>query len=280
MAEQNTSFRAGDIRAIDASYQPFPSFDAWSKHPVNLTRWNRYTRQLKQRRTTASPELLKKANDLVRRAAAVDTGAIEGLYEVDRGFTFTIATQAAFWETALAEKGEEARGYIEAQLEAYEYILDLATEETPISEASIRSLHEIMCRSQETYAAITEIGPQQVQLKKGEYKSFPNHVRGRSGDIHAYAPADITPSEMYRFIQELRSESFVNAHPAPQASYAHYAFVIIHPFADGNGRVARALSSVFTYRAQSVPLLILFERRNEYIDALSLGFQLNLCPKT
>ena len=238
------------------------------KVELDLLRWERYTSQLERRRETAPPELLAKAQSVVRRAAAVDTGAIEGLYEVDRGFTFTVATEAAFWQAALGEKGEEVRGYIEDQLEAYEYILNLATQETPLSEASVRSLHEIMCRSQETYSAITEIGPQKVQLKKGEYKTSPNHVRGRDGEIHAYAPVDVTPSEMYRLIQELRSEAFLNAHPVLQASYAHYAFVLIHPFADGNGRVARALASIFTYRAQSIPLLILFEKRGEYIDAL------------
>src|SRR5207248_11771890 len=42
-----------------------------------------------------------------------------------------------------------------------------------------------------------------------------------------------------------------------------------HPFADGNGRVARALASVFTYRAISVPFLVLFEHRQPYYDALS-----------
>jgi Fic family protein len=43
---------------------------------------------------------------------------------------------------------------------------------------------------------------------------------------------------------------------------------VIHPFADGNGRVARALGSVFTYRSSSVPLLILVENRQNYLDSL------------
>src|SRR5260370_33257842 len=39
-------------------------------------------------------------------------------------------------------------------------------------------------------------------------------------------------------------------------------------FADGNGRVARALASVYTYRSLSVPLVILSEHRLDYYDAL------------
>jgi hypothetical protein len=53
-----------------------------------------------------------------------------------------------------------------------------------------------------------------------------------------------------------------------QAAYAHYAYVCIHPFADGNGRVARALSSVFLYRSPGVPLIVFADQRNEYYDAL------------
>lgn len=258
-----------DVRAIDATYRPFPAFGEWLGFKLDSARWRRYTTGLEQYRKTVSSGVLAKAQNIVRRAAAVDTGALEGLYEVDRGFTFTVATEAAFWQARIDEKGEQVRGYIEAQLDAYEYILNLATGETPISEAAVRSLHEIICRNQETFTAVTEIGPQPIKLRKGDYKTSPNHVRDRNGNVHAYAPVDVTSSEMHRLCQELRSDAFLSAHPALQAAYAHYSFVLIHPFADGNGRVARALASVFTYRAQSVPLLILAEKRDEYLDALA-----------
>ncbi|MGL5866870.1 MAG: Fic family protein, partial [Dermatophilaceae bacterium] len=46
------------------------------------------------------------------------------------------------------------------------------------------------------------------------------------------------------------------------------AFVRIHPFADGNGRVARALASVFTYRRPGVPLVVFADQKDIYLDAL------------
>jgi hypothetical protein len=73
---------------------------------------------------------------------------------------------------------------------------------------------------------------------------------------------------MARLVGELRSEQFLAAHPVMQAAYAHYGLVVIHPFADGNGRVARALASAFTYRAISMPIMILSEHKNSYLDSL------------
>lgn len=256
-----------DPRAIDATYRSFPPFSEWVTAHVDHARWNRYSALLAER-GKASPEQLALARDVVKRAAAVDTGAIEGLYEVDRGFTFTVATQAAIWEALVDAKGPRVRALIESQLRAYDHVLDLATGHRPISEVWIRSLHAELCGPQKTYTVITEVGAQVQALPLGEYKHLPNHVRLADGGTHAYAPVDLVPAEMHRLCEILRSDEFASAHPVLQASYAHYAFVIIHPFADGNGRVARALASVFTYRSHSIPLMVLVENRKDYLESL------------
>jgi hypothetical protein len=74
--------------------------------------------------------------------------------------------------------------------------------------------------------------------------------------------------EMKRLVDELRSEAFLGAHPVVQAAYSHYAFILIHPFSDGNGRVARLLASLYLCRARSIPLLVLADERDEYLRAL------------
>jgi len=257
-----------NIHVLDAAYKPFPTFAEWaSRTSVDTVRWNRYNASLKDR-SGLSPEVLKRASEIVKRAAALDTGAIEGLYEVDRGFTFTVALETAAWELKLAEKGENVRPLFDAQLHAYDYVLDLATKAEPISEAAIRKLHDVVCGAQSTYRVMTAIGPQEQELVKGRYKVLPNHVRTRDGADHSYAPVDVTPPEMARLVAEMRTDAFRAAHPVLQAAYAHYALAVIHPFADGNGRVARALASAFTYRAISMPIMILSEQKSDYLDAL------------
>lgn len=256
-----------DPRKIDSQYKSFPSFGEWLRCEIDIAKWDSHVASIRSL-AQSSATTLRKAREIVTRAAAINTGALEHLYEVDRGFTFTVATQAAMWEAALDKKGPEVRALIESQMDAYEMVLDFATKQQPIAAAWIRELHTELCKSQKTYPALTEIGWQDLELPLGKYKVSPNHVQGRDGKIHAYAPVDQTASEVQRLVDELRSEEFTFAHPVLQASYAHYAFVLIHPFADGNGRVARALASVYTYRAESIPLLILSETRNAYIDTL------------
>jgi hypothetical protein len=78
----------------------FPPFSEWSNLIVDSVRWDRYSTGLEQR-GKLSAEQLAHARKIALRAAAVDTGAIEGLYDVDRGFTMTIAVEAAAWRPRL-----------------------------------------------------------------------------------------------------------------------------------------------------------------------------------
>lgn len=257
------------LRQADSLYQGFPDFSAWpSPTEDDLRLWDRFVSRLEETRKKTTPETRRKAVEVAIRAAALDTGAIEGLYSVDRGFTMTVATQAVAWEHAVEEKGEKVRALFEAQLEAYELVLDAVTQRLPISEAWIRALHEKVCAGQEKYRVLTDQGWQEQELPRGTYKTQPNHVRLSNGSMHPYAPVDRVASEMHRLLEQIRTPEFEAAHPIAQASYLHYGFVVIHPFADGNGRVARALASVFFYRALSIPFLVFANQRNSYFDAL------------
>jgi hypothetical protein len=122
---------------VDSTYQPFAGFDDWTNLRVDEVRWDRYSDQLDKLKEV-DPENLKKAFEVARRASAVDTGAIEGLYEVDRGFTFSVAQQVATWEADLASKGDEAVAYIRTQISSYDYVLDFATEKQVIAEVWVR----------------------------------------------------------------------------------------------------------------------------------------------
>jgi hypothetical protein len=84
--------------SADALYRGFPDFSAWGPlSPEDADLWSRFAANLEERRQAASPEDLRHSTDVAVRAAALDTGAIEGLYDVDRGFTMTVAVQGLAW---------------------------------------------------------------------------------------------------------------------------------------------------------------------------------------
>ncbi|MBA3251865.1 MAG: Fic family protein [Geodermatophilaceae bacterium] len=257
-----------DAALPPGQYVPFPAFADWDGD-VDLTAVDLYADLLQQARVIATEEAMSAAVQVATRYAAVDTGAIEGLYATTRGFTRTIAEQTATWEAALAQHGDDVAGSIADALNGYEMVLDLVTGRAPLTEAWLRQLHEVICASQETYAVFTAVGQQRQPLPKGQYKTMPNNpTSADTGRVHHYAPVDDTPAEMARLVAELCSSSFEAAHPVRQAAYAHYAFVCVHPFADGNGRVARALASVFLYRSPGVPLVVFADQKEPYLDAL------------
>jgi Fic family protein len=48
----------------------------------------------------------------------------------------------------------------------------------------------------------------------------------------------------------------------------HHAFTQIHPFEDGNGRVARALASLIFLKPSWFPVVVTRDDREKYIEAL------------
>lgn len=276
-SESQTSRRdpAAEARLVDATYQPIPEIDAFLPASVDLTLWSERIETLKTRQKSADPEHVKRAVSALLRMAAVDTGAIEGLYQTDRNITQTVANEVAGWRQAIESQGNLALRFFEAQLTAFEWLLG---EDEPLTEKAIRELHARICEPEDTYEVQTPGGVQQQQLPKGEYKRYPNHVVRPDDSTLAYAPVNATAGEMQRLVEQLRSAKFAEAHLVLQAAYAHFAFVRIHPFADGNGRVARALSSAMSMKALGVPLIVFYDERERYFAALRAADDRNYQP--
>lgn len=253
----------------NSGYSTFPPIREWDVSVDNDV-WSEFASRLDTARGSATEEDVRRALDIALRSAALESGAIEGLYATDRGITTTVALQGAMWEAALDKLGRDVRGHFEAQLAAFDLVLDVAANNVDLGEAWLRELHAQVTAKQKTYRVWTEAaGWQDHPLPHGEYKIAPNLVTLADGRVHHYVPLEDTPAEVHRLLEQMRSPEFTSAHPAIQAAYAHHAMTVVHPFADGNGRTARALASVYLYRAAGVPLVIFSDQQERYWDALA-----------
>lgn len=77
----------------------------------------------------------------------------------------------------------------------------------------------------------------------GLYRTGPVHVSGPGGGVEYTAPdASDVPTLMSEMLQSLTRAD--EEHVVVRAAMAHLRFVAIHPFRDGNGRLARILQSL------------------------------------
>jgi hypothetical protein len=227
-------------------------------------------REYRQQLASLSPQVADVVRRRLSREAAAETGAVEGLYELPPGATRVIAAENEGWEATFID--QRGLGLFDAQLGAYDNVYNVAKSDLPLTEAFVRVTHEAVCKSQATYRAEVEVGGRlsvvDRPLPKGDYKNSVNYRVLRDGKRVEYTrPLDVE-FEIRHMVEQAQSEVFADSHPVLQAAYVHYMIAAIHPFIDGNGRVARALSSLYTYRHCGLPLVIYADRKQAYFQAL------------
>jgi len=85
---------------------------------------------------------------------------------------------------------------------------------------------------------------------KGHYREAQNVIMDSATRNIIYMPPEVkdVASLMKNLVQWLNE--IKNIHPVIKAGIAHYQFVTVHPFMDGNGRTARALATYILYNAK------------------------------
>jgi len=153
---------------------------------------------------------------------------------------------------------------------AIDFVLDSIKNEEPLSETFIRHLHTlILVRDFWADAKTADGQPTKRLIKVGAYKTEPNHVETSSGDIFYFAEPIETPAKMHELIEWFREKSSVKKTDIiVLATEFHYRFVRIHPFDDGNGRLARLLMNFILMRFGYPPVVIKNEDKDNYIAVL------------
>jgi len=93
---------------------------------------------------------------------------------------------------------------------------------------------------------------------------------------HRPPPAAELETQVSDFVDWLNAEreedsEATGLHPLELAALAHYKFVYIHPFYDGNGRVSRLLMNLVLLQAGYPPVIVNVEDKHEYYQRLQMA---------
>ena len=101
-------------------------------------------------------------------------------------------------------------------------------------------------------------------LKPADLAGYRNSQVYIRKSMHVPLNREAVRDAMPAFFDLLREET----HPAVRVVLGHFVFVYIHPYMDGNGRVARFLMNVMTASGGYPWTVIPVEDRNAYVEAL------------
>ncbi len=229
--------------------------------------WKERAEQLKD------SESLKVFNERLNREWAIETGIIENLYTLDRGLTQTLVEKGI--AASLFQHGDTDRpveqvvSFLQDQQSTVEGLFAFVKQERALSVSYIKELHAVLTRHQDSTHAVDELGHAvEVDLIRGDWKKQPNNPKRPDGTIHEYCSPEQVASEMDRLVEWHLAHVEQGVSPEVEAAWLHHRFTQIHPFQDGNGRVARAVASLVFIRAGYFPLVIHRDARSDYIDAL------------
>jgi Fic family protein len=178
------------------------------------------------------------------------------------GNTLSLGDTAFVLQEGLTISGKTVREHNEiiGHAQAIDILYDLVSNDSKISAAELFKLHKAVMLNPvvDIYAPVgkwkIEANFTQVINASGkvEYKEYPK-------------PEAITGlmKQWFSLINNPNNEDLLI-----QYCKLHISFAAIHPFADGNGRIARLLANIPVIKAGLVPITIANESRREYIQLL------------
>ena len=191
------------------------------------------------------PETMKSLREYYRVGLTYTSNALEGN-------SLTESETKVVIEDGLTIEGKPLRDHYEAvgHAKAYDYIYNI-TEKEGLAEEDILSLHRLFY--------------QQINAENaGHYRTVKVYI---SGSRYAVAAVSKIPAEMRKLVKWY-NENEKRLHPIELAAMLHQRFVFIHPFVDGNGRVARLLMNLALLRNGYTIAIIPAILRHEYIYSL------------
>ncbi len=210
------------------------------------------------------PTVLAQVEQKLRLEANYHSNAIEGN-------TLSLGETRSLILHGLTARGKPMRDHldIEGHDTAVKAIEDAVRNDYRLNEVFIRNLHKILLKEPYEADAATQDGRQVKRpISIGDYKTTPNNVRTSTGETYYFTPPEHVKSAMSDLIDWYRAQEREAEHPIIIAATFHYRFVRIHPFDDGNGRMARLLMNLILIKHGYTVALVRMDGREEYLREL------------
>jgi Fic family protein len=198
-------------------------------------------------------DAVKKLLEDIRLRHTYHSDAIEGN-------TLTLQETKLVLEQGITIGGKPLKDHIEARndAEAFDFMLQLVQKKTPFSQEIIQQIHDIVTKG--------------ILKDSGKYRMGNVRITGSSITPPSYQK--IVPI-MDNYIETIQDLSL---HPLKKAAIIHHGLVWIHPFFDGNGRVARLITNLFFMQKGYPPIVLKQEQRKIYYQVLHQADGGNLSP--
>jgi Fic family protein len=219
----------------------------------------------------------------LRREWAIETGQIERLYDISEGATKTLIEQG-FDASLLSHEDtdqdpEQVLDYIKDQYQAIEGLYQYVGGDRPLGTSYVKELHRVLTAHQTHYHARDTLGNDVLRkLPRGTWKMAPNNVELGDGKVFEFCPYEHVDAEMDQLIAWYREHEEKGVPPEIESAWLHHRFTLIHPFVDGNGRVARCLASLVLLKKRWFPLVVTRVDRSDYLSAIREADQGDLAP--
>jgi len=184
-------------------------------------------------------ELRTEAGVTALTSEIVKSSAIEGQHLDTNEVRSSIARKLGLDTAGLPEPGREVEGVVEMMLDATRNF------EQPLTADRLHGWHAALFPTGRSGIYRITVGTWRDD-RRGAMQVVSGPI-GRE-KVHFQAPgADRLEVEMNRFLEWFNADSDMD--PVLKAAVAHFWFVTIHPFDDGNGRIARAIADMALSRA-------------------------------
>jgi Fic family protein len=178
------------------------------------------------------------------------------------GNTLSLQETKVVLEEGVTISGKSLKDHIEAKddAEAFDLMIELAQKKKQITQEIIQRIHETV-----TKGTLTD---------PGKYRTENVRISGSKTTPPSFLKIVKLIDDYIKDIKTLKMNTI------SKAAFIHHKIVWIHPFSNGNGRVARLLTNLYLIKEGYPPIVLKKEDRKKYYNLLKQADNGNLNPLT